>query len=65
MGYNWRVRNYPVKVQLNVSNLLDYDEPVFRGNVGAGVATVGSTQYRNDYYFMPARRITLTLTTTF
>lgn len=64
-SYTFKVRNQAIKAQLNVSNLLDYKEPIFRGNVGAGVATFNGVQYRNDYYFMAARKFTLTLTATF
>lgn len=60
LGYSFKFRNLPVDVQINVSNLLDYDDPIWRTN---GNLAVGGQNIPNLFYWENPRLIRLTLTT--
>ncbi len=56
--FTWNDRK--ITVQLNVVNLLDYDDPIF-----ATVAVAGGTLYRNAYRYQTPRMLRLTATLNF
>lgn len=57
IGYGWKVRGYPVDLQLNVANLLDYSDPIYRG-----VTAFGGVAYRNTFFYETPRMARLTAT---
>lgn len=60
IGYGWKIRGYPVDLQLNVSNLLDHSDPIYRSVTAyAGVA------YRNAFFYETPRLARLTATLRF
>jgi outer membrane receptor protein involved in Fe transport len=59
-AYNTKIGKIPVTFQLNVSNLLDYADPIF-----TGVTVYNSKAYRGMYYYIPGREATLTIRFTF
>jgi hypothetical protein len=60
LSYNTKLGKVPVTFQLNVSNLLDYDEPMF-----TGVTVYNSKAYRGMYYYVAGREAVLTARFTF
>ncbi len=60
LGYNFKFRRLPVDLQLNVSNVLDYDDPVY-----TAVSVFGGNVYRNAYYYEEPRKATLSTTVRF
>jgi outer membrane receptor protein involved in Fe transport len=59
-GYRVKIYRKPVDIQINVSNLLDFKDPVYNGT-----GTSGGVVYLNGYSYVEPRRIQLTLSTTF
>jgi outer membrane receptor for ferric coprogen and ferric-rhodotorulic acid len=60
LGYRVKIYRKPVDIQINVSNLLDFKDPVY-----SGTGTSGGVVYLNAYSYVEPRRIQLTLSTTF
>jgi len=60
MGYGLKMFRRPVDLQLNVTNLFDYSEPVYNGT-----ATFSGVAYLNGYSYVEPRRVMLTVGTTF
>jgi outer membrane receptor protein involved in Fe transport len=60
MSYNTKILKVPVTFQINVSNLLDYSDPMF-----TGVTVYNSKAYQGMYYYVPGREATLTVRFTF
>lgn len=55
-SYRTKIMGQPVKFQLNISNLLDYRDPIFkRTTVYQGAA------YRNSFNYLEPRNVTLTV----
>jgi hypothetical protein len=51
------VRKVPVNVQLNVSNLLDYERPIFTGTTTNAVTN--NRAVGNGYFYEDPRKVTL------
>lgn len=64
LGYSLKVRTVPVDLQLNVTNLLDDDEPVYTGTASFNPGS-GNVTFRNGFYFPDPRKATLTATIRF
>lgn len=60
IGYGWKVHDYPFDLQLNVSNLLDYSDPIYRG-----VTAYNGVAYRNTFFYETPRMARLTATLRF
>jgi outer membrane receptor protein involved in Fe transport len=56
-GYDFKVRKIPVNVQLNVSNLLDYERPIFTS--AATHAITNNRAVGTGYYYEEPRKFTL------
>ena len=56
-GYDFKVRKVPVNVQLNVSNLLDYERPIFTGTTTNAVTN--NRAVGNGYFYEDPRKVTL------
>jgi outer membrane receptor protein involved in Fe transport len=56
-GYSFKVAKRDIKLQLNVNNLLDYDEPFY-----TGVRTLNGRNYRDAFYYIEPRKFILTAT---
>ncbi len=56
-GYDLKVRNVPVSLQLNVSNLLDYERPIFTSVATPAIANTRAVG--NGYYYEEPRKFTL------
>jgi outer membrane receptor for monomeric catechols len=54
LGYRFNVKKVPVDVQVNISNLLDYDKPVFNG-----VTVYQNVAYRGAFYYIAPRAATV------
>ncbi len=63
-GYDFKVRRVPINVQLNVSNLLDYDKPVYTG-VSNTLAIANRVAIGNGYFYDEPRKARLTTTVRF
>jgi len=62
LGYRFRWMNHRFNAQLNVSNLLDHDDPVFNGTATrAATATSASQVLRSGLYYIEPRKYALTL----
>jgi outer membrane receptor protein involved in Fe transport len=57
LGYTLKLRRRPIDLQLNVTNLFDYADPVYTGTN----AYLGATVRTGLYYFDP-RKVMLTAT---
>ncbi len=57
-SYEFKVRRYPVTLQLNVSNLLDYERPVFTNAVTNAITNNIATG--QNYFYEQPRKFTLT-----
>jgi outer membrane receptor for monomeric catechols len=55
VGYRFNVKKVPVDVQVNISNLLDYDKPVFNG-----VTVYQNVAYRGAFYYVAPLAATFT-----
>ncbi|MBI5380700.1 MAG: hypothetical protein HZA31_02250 [Opitutae bacterium] len=62
LGYSWKQLGCPMDLQLNVTNLFDYDRPIFKPG---GVSVFNGTSFRNTFYWTPPRQWRLTLTMAF
>jgi outer membrane receptor protein involved in Fe transport len=56
LRYDFKIKKMRFETQLNVSNLLDNDDPVF-----TNVLIYGGKAYRNNYYYIPAREVMFSL----
>jgi outer membrane receptor protein involved in Fe transport len=56
LRYDFKIKKMRFETQLNVSNLLDNDDPVF-----TNVLIYGGRAYRNNYYYIPAREVMFSL----
>jgi iron complex outermembrane receptor protein len=61
LGYSLKIRDYPVDFHLSVSNLLNYQEPIYR----QGLTVVNGIAYRSAYYWPVPRAAQLTATVKF
>lgn len=61
LGYSMKVRDHPVDFHLSVSNVLNYQEPIYR----QGVTVVNNVAYRSAYYWPVPRAAQLTTTVRF
>ncbi|MEO7414234.1 MAG: TonB-dependent receptor plug domain-containing protein [Opitutaceae bacterium] len=62
LGYRFRWMNHRFNAQLNVSNLLDHDDPIFTGTATrAATATSGSQVLRSGLYYIEPRKYAFTL----
>jgi outer membrane receptor for ferric coprogen and ferric-rhodotorulic acid len=52
LRYDFKIKKMRFETQLNVSNLLDNDDPIF-----TNVLIYGGRAYRNNYYYIPAREV--------
>ncbi len=57
VGYGFRVRDRQVRLQLNVNNLLDHDDPYY-----TGIRTLNGRNYRDAFYYIEPRKFILTVT---
>ncbi len=57
VGYNFKLRNRNVKLQLNVNNLLDYSDPYY-----TGIRTLNGRNYRDAFYYIDPRKFVLSTT---
>lgn len=66
LGYSRKIYGYLVDFNLSASNLLNYDEPIYR-NGGVATATVNGVarQFRSGYYWPTPRFVQLTTTVKF
>ena len=62
-SYDFKVRNIPVTIQLNVSNLLDHERPIFTNAVTNTITNNRATG--QGYYYEDPRKFTLTATIKF
>ncbi len=53
-GYSFKVRNKNVRLQLNVNNLLDLDQPFY-----TGIRTLNGRNYRDGFYYFEPRKFIL------
>ena len=61
LAYRFRWRNHNFSTQLNVSNLLDQDEPIFTGTATrAATANSASQVLRSGFYYSEPRKYALT-----
>lgn len=56
-GYSIKAFQKNIRLQLNINNLLDYDEPVF-----TGIGTRNNRNYRNGFYYIEPRKFLLSAT---
>ena len=56
-GYNFKLRNRTLRVQLNVNNLLDYDDPYY-----TGIRTLNGRNYRDAFYYIEPRKFVISTT---
>jgi outer membrane receptor for monomeric catechols len=56
-AYSLKVYERNVRLQLNINNLLDYDEPHY-----TGVRTLNGRNYRDGFYYLEPRKFLLTAT---
>lgn len=56
-GYTVKAFQKNVRLQLNINNLLDYDEPVY-----TGIGTRNNKNYRNGFYYIEPRKFVLSAT---
>jgi len=62
LGYRFRWMNHRFNAQLNVSNLLDHDDPVFTGTATRGATAISASQVlRSGFYYVEPRKYALTL----
>lgn len=54
-GYSFKVRNRNVRLQLNVNNLLDHDDPYY-----TGIRTLAGRNYRDGFYYIEPRKFVFT-----
>jgi hypothetical protein len=54
-GYNLKLRNRNVRLQLNVNNLLDHDDPYY-----TGIRTLAGRNYRDGFYYLEPRKFVFT-----
>jgi outer membrane receptor for monomeric catechols len=59
-GYTFRLRKASVDIGLNVSNALNYKDPIY-----SGTAVYNSVSYRNGYSYLDPRKATLTVGVSF
>ncbi|MBI5380698.1 MAG: hypothetical protein HZA31_02240 [Opitutae bacterium] len=62
VGYGWKLQGYPFDVQLNASNLLNFDRPIFKSG---GMRIIDGGDYRNTFYWAQPRQVKLTATMRF
>ena len=60
LGYSVKVYGRNVRLQLNVNNLLDYDEPFY-----TNVRTLAGRNYRDAFYYFEPRKFLLSATLDF
>ena len=60
VGYRMKIFGRSTDLQVNISNLLDYDKPVYNGT-----ATFNGVAYLSGYTYVEPRRAMLTVTTEF
>lgn len=56
-GYNFKLRNRTLRVQLNVNNLLGYDDPYY-----TGIRTLNGRNYRDAFYYIEPRKFVISTT---
>ena len=56
-GYDFKIRKTPVNVQLNVSNLLDYERPIFTSTTTNAITN--NRAVGNGYFYEDPRKVTL------
>ncbi|MBL9213590.1 MAG: TonB-dependent receptor plug domain-containing protein [Opitutaceae bacterium] len=56
-GYSLKIAGRNVRLQLNVNNLLDYDEPFY-----TNVRTLAGRNYRDAFYYLEPRKFILSAT---
>jgi outer membrane receptor protein involved in Fe transport len=56
LRYDFKIKKLRFETQLNVSNLLDNNDPVF-----TNVLIYQDRAYRNNYYYLPAREVMFSL----
>ena len=54
-GYNLKLRNRNVRLQLNINNLLDYNDPYY-----TGIRTLAGRNYRDGFYYIEPRKFVFT-----
>ena len=54
-GYNLKLRNRNVRLQLNINNLLDYNDPYY-----TGIRTLAGRNYRDGFYYLEPRKFVFT-----
>lgn len=60
VGYSFKWNNIRWDAQVNVSNVLDYDEPIY-----TGVNTIANVNYKGGFFYLEPRKTTLTLSMKF
>jgi hypothetical protein len=66
LGYSHKLFGQPVSWQLNVSNVFDYDEPIYRTTGGAAnITQFNGVDYRNGFFWPTPRQIKLTMSVEF
>jgi outer membrane receptor protein involved in Fe transport len=60
LSYKFKIRNQPVTIQANVSNVLDYEKPVY-----TSVAIYKNVAYKNNYYYIPPPEVLFSFKTKF
>ncbi len=56
-GYNFKLQKRTLRVQLNVNNLLDHDDPYY-----TGIRTLAGRNYRDAFYYIEPRKFVLSTT---
>ncbi len=56
-GYSFKLTNRHVRLQLNVNNLLDYDQAFY-----TGIRTLAGRNYRDGFYYLEPRKFLLSAT---
>lgn len=57
LGYSFKVWDRNLRLQLNINNLLDYDEPYY-----TGVRTLNARNFRDTFYYIEPRKFLLSAT---
>lgn len=56
-GYTFKLRGRNLRVQLNINNLLDHDDPYY-----TGIRTLNGRNYRDAFYYIEPRKFVLSTT---
>jgi outer membrane receptor protein involved in Fe transport len=59
-GFPVKIKRTTIDFQINVTNVFDYDDPVF-----TSVSTIGAVAYKQAYNYVTPRTIQLTTTLKF